>query len=182
MAPPPRATGATDRRPLKAKRLDSDTVELDLEGTDFLGALLGLVSKVNAPERLVRPFLTWALAATFLALWFLPTVGDWVTSGFGSIGETRDRWVAEWGFVPEAIVRQGGLTFVTSFFLHGGFFHAFFNACFLLLTGEDLEGRLGRVRFVALLLAATLLGDLFDAATRADRSIPAIGASGSIPA
>ncbi len=180
MPPPPRATGATDRKPLKAKRLDSDTVELDLEGGDFLGAILGLVSKVNAPERLVRPFLTWALAASFLALWILPTVGDWASTGFGSIGTTHARWVVEWGFVPEAIFRQGGLTFVTSFFLHGGFFHAFFNAFFLLLTGEDLEGRLGRVRFVALLLAATVVGDLFDAASRADRSVPSIGASGGI--
>ncbi len=82
----------------------------------------------------------------------------------------------------QAIFRQGGLTFVTSFFLHGGFWHAFVNGYFLVLTGEDLEGsRLGRVRFVALLLSpATWSRTCSTRRPAQNRSIPSIGASGGV--
>jgi len=179
-APPARTTAPVGRKPLKAKRMDADTVEMDLEGKGILGAAMGLIAKVNAPERLVRPWITWTVAASFLALVVLPAIGDWTSSGFHAIGETRSAWAQNWGLVPAELFRHGGLTFLTSFFLHGGLWHAFANGYFLVLTGEDLEGKLGRLRFVGLLLASSVLGDLLDAATRMDRSIPSIGASGGV--
>lgn len=179
-APPSRTTSPVDRKPLKARRMDADTVEMDPEGKGILGAVMGLVSKANAPERLVRPWITRTLAASFLALVVLPAIADWISTGFGAIGDTRAGWVEDFGFVPAELFRHGGLTFLTSFFLHGGLWHAFANAYFLVLTGEDLEGKLGRLRFIALLLASSVLGDMLDAATRMDRSIPSIGASGGV--
>ena len=74
------------------------------------------------------------------------------------------------------------LTILTSMFLHGGWAHIGFNMLFLWIFGNNVEDRLGRIRFLGFYLlggAAAILVQWL-----ADRSsdVPTIGASGAIAA
>ena len=64
---------------------------------------------------------------------------------------------------------------VTSCFLHGDFWHVFFNMLFALVYGRYVEDRLGALRFTIVYLACGVAGGLAYLATDATR--PAIGAS-----
>lgn len=71
-------------------------------------------------------------------------------------------------------------TFITSIFLHGGVSHLFFNMFALFMFGLVLESRIGSRNFIILFLLAGIAGSLGYMATASDKTIPAIGASGSI--
>jgi membrane associated rhomboid family serine protease len=74
------------------------------------------------------------------------------------------------------------LTVLTSMFLHGGWAHLGFNMLFLWIFGNNVEDRLGRLRFIAFYLlggvSAAALQWFFDRSSDA----PTIGASGAIAA
>jgi membrane associated rhomboid family serine protease len=88
--------------------------------------------------------------------------------------------VGEFGFVPAEALRLGGLTWLTSFFLHGGILHLIGNLYFLLIFGDNVEDHLGRWRYLLLILAATLTGDLVHVLAAPQSTVPSIGASGGI--
>ncbi|NJN14780.1 MAG: rhomboid family intramembrane serine protease [Planctomycetes bacterium] len=88
----------------------------------------------------------------------------------------------EWGFVPALAGRHLGATWLTTFFLHGGWLHLFGNAYFLVAFGDNVEKDLGVARYLLLLLLGTTLGValhyLFDPSSER----PLIGASAGISA
>jgi membrane associated rhomboid family serine protease len=51
------------------------------------------------------------------------------------------------------------LTFLTSFFLHGGIIHLASNLYFLVVFGEHVEDYLGRWRWLLLVLLSAIAGD-----------------------
>ena len=71
------------------------------------------------------------------------------------------------------------LTSVTSFFLHADLVHLVGNAYFLWVFGDNVEGFLGRWRYLLLLLIATVAGAVGHALSP-DAHLPAMGASGGI--
>jgi len=133
----------------------------------WVPAVLGMPIEEEAPLRRERPWLTWSVAA-FLVLVFL------VTSG------ARDELVRQWGFVPAEWGRHGGLTFVTSFFIHAGLFHLLSNLYFFLVFGDNVEDHLGPLLFLLLLGAAQVVGLLLHAAYEPRADLPCIGASAGI--
>ncbi|MFV0534504.1 MAG: rhomboid family intramembrane serine protease, partial [Cumulibacter sp.] len=88
--------------------------------------------------------------------------------------------IAKWGFVPLDPLRHGGLTLLTSFFLHTGWLHLLGNAVFLLVFGDNVEDYLGHFRFLLLLLGASLAGDLVHMTWEARAALPVVGASAGI--
>src|SRR5690606_22414283 len=72
------------------------------------------------------------------------------------------------------------LPFLSSQFLHGGFFHIISNLWFLWIFGNNVEDRLGKVAFLIFYLfcgvAAALLQYFFNASS----AVPMIGASGAV--
>ena len=84
------------------------------------------------------------------------------------------------GMVPAEWGRYGGLTLLTSFFLHGGVLHLFGNMYFFATFGDNVEDYLGKWRFLLLLLMATVLGDLMHILGDPRSITPCIGASGGI--
>src|SRR5918996_364699 len=60
-----------------------------------------------------------------------------------------ERFVFTYGVVP---VRFDGVTMFTSMFLHAGWGHFLGNMLFLWIFGDNIEDRLGHVRFVAFYL------------------------------
>ena len=138
-------------------------------------AVLGLPVEFG-PNRLTRkPVLTWALAAAMAAvlIWLLKS-GDWTWAALHHA-------IWQWGFIPNLWDRHNGLTMVTSFFLHAGWWHLIGNAYFLTIFGDNVEDHLGRLRFVLLLAAAHLGGMFLHSAFAAGAGdIPCVGASAGI--
>jgi len=79
------------------------------------------------------------------------------------------------------------LTLITSMFMHGGIAHIFGNMLFLWIFGDNIEDRLGHVRYIIFYLVCGVLASLAHvfttvalAASEASLLIPSLGASGAI--
>jgi membrane associated rhomboid family serine protease len=65
-------------------------------------------------------------------------------------------------------------------FLHGGFLHLAGNMLFLWIYGDNVERRLGAVRYLVWYLATGVAATLFHALLARDSPFPLVGASGAI--
>jgi membrane associated rhomboid family serine protease/Zn-finger nucleic acid-binding protein len=130
-------------------------------------AMLGIPIEYNDTPLRNRPILTWSLAAV-IAVMSLAAMANLQAA------------VEGWGLIPVQFGRHFGLTFLTSFLLHGGLFHLIGNLYFLLVFGDNTEDVLGKRRFLALVAIAALTGDLVHILADPRATTPAIGASGGI--
>ena len=105
--------------------------------------------------------------------------------------EGLDAFVNEWGIVPAELTaawRSGwgltteALTLISSQFLHGGWLHLLGNLLFLWIFGNNVEDRLGRLRFLLFYLVGGAMAGLTQVAIDPESTIPTIGASGAIAA
>jgi membrane associated rhomboid family serine protease len=74
------------------------------------------------------------------------------------------------------------LTFLTTMFLHGGWFHVVSNMWMLWIFGNNIEDRLGHLTFVAFYLVGGMLATLGYWFSDANSLIPVVGASGAVAA
>ena len=88
--------------------------------------------------------------------------------------------VTNWGLVPAEFGRHFGLTFITSFFLHGGYFHLLANLYFLVVFGDNSEDVLGKGRYLLLIALATFAGHFAQILSDPGSTTPCVGASGGI--
>src|ERR1044072_7805288 len=80
------------------------------------------------------------------------------------------------------------LTLITSMFMHGGIAHIFGNMLFLWIFGDNIEHRLGHLRYAIFYLVCGILAGLahvistvvFAGDNQASLLIPSLGASGAI--
>ena len=87
------------------------------------------------------------------------------------------------GSTPALVLSQqggGGLSAITSMFLHSGLLHLGSNMLALWVFGRRVEDVCGPVRFLFFYLVCGLFADLLSTLIRPDPSIPSIGASGAI--
>ncbi len=97
-----------------------------------------------------------------------------------------------WAVVPRELTAslvEGGpaiqpvpewITLFTSQFLHGGFLHVAGNMLFLWIFGNNIEDRLGHLKFLVFYLACGALAALTQWFFSAGSEIPSLGASGAI--
>jgi membrane associated rhomboid family serine protease len=85
--------------------------------------------------------------------------------------------ILSYGFIP---IEFSFLTLLTSMFLHGGIDHIFGNMWYLWVFGDNVEDRLGRVKFLVFYMAAGMFAGIVHFISDPASSIPAIGASGAI--
>jgi membrane associated rhomboid family serine protease len=71
-------------------------------------------------------------------------------------------------------------TIFTSMFLHGGWFHVISNMWFLYIFGDNVEDRMGSLRYLAFYLASGLIAALAQTLVGPNSQLPTIGASGAI--
>lgn len=118
-----------------------------------------------------RPCVTWALVALNAAVFAATLLAG---------EEGRQIAFLEYGFVPEEPWRW--YTWLTYMFLHGGWLHIMANMFFLLVFGGLVEGRLGRLRFLAFYLICGVLAAAAHMWTVADffSDEACIGASGAV--
>lgn len=129
--------------------------------------LFGCPVETQAPTLRGWPWLTWLVAGLITVISLI------------AFTELEDA-VRVWGFVPAQAWRYGGLTWVSSFFIHGGLLHLIGNLYFLLVFGDNVEDVLGRHRYGLLLVAATLAGNLVHWLAMPSSTVPCVGASGGI--
>lgn len=76
------------------------------------------------------------------------------------------------------------LTLITAMFLHGGFMHLVGNMLYLLIFGDNVEDRMGRLKFLVFYLVTGAVAGLTQVlATRltgGDLTTPMVGASGGV--
>ena len=133
-----------------------------------------------------RPIVTLALIiACFVA--FAYELGRLGSGGM----EALDALVTQWGIVPAELTAAWAsgtdlageaLTLISSQFLHGGWLHLLGNLLFLWIFGNNVEDRLGGLRFLVFYLVGGVVAGLTQVAIDPDSTIPMIGASGAIAA
>ena len=102
-----------------------------------------------------------------------------------SLGARSETEIARWAISPNEIVTLSEplrlpLRLVTSLFLHGGWLHLLGNLAFLAVFGDDVEGKLGGRKFLALYLLSGLVATAAQVAVHPRSVIPMVGASGAI--
>ena len=106
-----------------------------------------------------------------------------------SLGPRLEPFFMAAAFVPARYVGEGigvaGLvpgieSAVLSMFLHGGWAHIVGNMLFLWIFGDNVEDRLGHLRFVIFYFGSGLAATAAHALASPDSTVPAIGASGAI--
>jgi membrane associated rhomboid family serine protease len=126
------------------------------------------------------PVVTWALIG----------VNVWAFLNELLLGPKLEAFILTWGFVPAryfflAAVDPSDwaaryLPLLTSMFLHGGWGHLIGNMIYLGIFGDNVEDRLGHVRYLAFYLLTGVGAGLAHAYLHPESAIPTVGASGAI--
>ena len=134
----------------------------------------------DTQKSLARPVVVPALIVANLALFVYEF----------SLGPELQALLDEYGLIPAEYFRMGKeglalsprryLPILTSMFLHGGWLHVIINMLFLWVFGDNVEDRLGRLRFVAFYLACGSAGALLQVYLSPGSERPMVGASGAI--
>jgi membrane associated rhomboid family serine protease/Zn-finger nucleic acid-binding protein len=185
-APPkPRALGDIDVRSLpmearealamaKVQQIAKDAQDLGdspEEGWKAVPAVLGF------PVELDPDYLSRAPVATYLLSALIFMVSLWA---FLLQRSSHEDVAAMLGLVPADPWRLHGFTFVSSFFLHGSWFHLIGNLYFLIVFGRHVEAYLGAWRWLLVVACAAVMGDVVDILCTSSSTLPLIGASGGI--
>ena len=88
-----------------------------------------------------------------------------------------DLFVFEWGFRP---ADPHVLNLLTAMFLHAGLLHLAGNMLFLWIYGDNVEYRLGRLRYLMAYLGTGIAATLFHLLFSGRSPLPLLGASGAI--
>ena len=72
------------------------------------------------------------------------------------------------------------LSLFSSMFMHGGFFHLFGNMLYFWIFGDNVEDRLGHLKFLAFYIISGLIASFSYIITAPNSTIPMVGASGAI--
>ena len=106
------------------------------------------------------------------------------------LGPEMDRFVYLYGLVPAryslpqiSVYFSSGeqlLSLVSFMFLHGGFWHLLGNMWTLYIFGDNVEDRLGHLRYLLFYLLCGLASGLSHLVLNLQSNIPTIGASGAI--
>lgn len=153
-----------DRR--EQARLDKTAPD---EWWKIVPALLGMPVEFDYKRIRIYPVASWLIAAMIFVISIMAFVD-------------LQNVVDSLGLIPAEWSRMCGLTFLTSFFIHGDLFHVLGNLYFLLVFGDNVEEHLGSAKYVLLLLLATFFGGLVHILANPASTTPCIGASGGISA
>lgn len=107
------------------------------------------------------------------------------------LGPRAELLVRVFGFVPRRLLSphefgftylEGGMTLLTSLFLHGGVVHLLGNMLYLWIFGPSVESRIGHARYALLYVAGGMIGSMTHTILFPTSTVPSIGASGCIAA
>jgi membrane associated rhomboid family serine protease/Zn-finger nucleic acid-binding protein len=153
---------------LKQKQIaQQDGISCPDHWWELVLGLFGLPVEYNTTPLRHKPWATWSLAVIIAVVSIVAMFN-------------LEEVITRFGLVPSEFTRYFGFTFISSFFLHAGFFHLIGNLYFLILFGDNSEDILGRTKYLLLIALSALAGSaahiLFDPRS----TVPCIGASGGI--
>ena len=152
---------------MRERRRDEGSASAPEEFWKYIPAFLGMPVEVEPESGPIRAWTTWMLS---LAVVIVSAVA------FGSLRSAADAY----GLIPAHLWRMGGVTLITSFFLHAGVVHLAVNVYYLMVFGDNVEAVLGKFKYLLLVLFASIIGGLAHAVGDAGSTVPCIGASGGI--
>jgi len=141
----------------------------------LMAANIAVFALVTVPLSLTRPDLNDPLLLDYLNA--LGLHGDWPLRSVLEHISAYDLTVFRYGYRP---AQPSALTLMTAMFLHGGWLHLAGNMLFLYIFGDNVEHRLGSLRFLFAYLGTGVAATLFFALFVPDSQVPLIGASGAI--
>jgi membrane associated rhomboid family serine protease len=144
-------------------------------------------------RRLRPPVVVWLLVALNGIVWFLELQhGDQFIAAYAAIpfeistgiDLTSTKYISIQG-ERIAIPQAAGpspiyLTLFSSMFMHGSWMHIFGNMIYLLIFGDQIEDRLGHLRFLIFYLLAGIAAGIAQVITTPNSVLPCVGASGAI--
>lgn len=120
------------------------------------------------------PLMNWTLVIlNSLAFYYELTLGE----------SQLVRFIHDWGLIPARLAwdsPDGWLKVLTSMFLHGGWFHIISNLWILIIFGDNVEDRMGSVRYLIFYLLGGASAAYLQAFFFPSSGVPMIGASGAI--
>ena len=123
----------------------------------------------NSTRRTV-PVVTYGLIALNVIFFFVEMSGG-------------EPFIRQWSVVPRRLVENPAGDFVTIFtsmFMHGGWMHLLGNMLYLWIFGDNVEDRMGQVKFLIFYLLCGIAATVAQVAFSANSTIPNLGASGAI--
>ena len=128
------------------------------------------------------PLVTWALVAACVLtfLWQLSLGVQGFNRALFSLGVIPAVLLGHAQLPPEIAIVPAAATAVTSMFLHGGWLHLIGNMLYLWIFGDNIEDRMGRVRFLLFYLVCGVAAVLAQALPAPQAVVPMVGASGAI--
>lgn len=96
---------------------------------------------------------------------------------------TLQGFIYSWGLIPSQFLGDpsaGWVNIFSSMFLHGGWFHIINNMWVLFIFGDNVEARMGSIRYLIFYLLAGAAAGLLQTYVLPSSSIPMIGASGAV--
>jgi membrane associated rhomboid family serine protease len=123
----------------------------------------------NSARRII-PLVTYALLALNVLVFFLELGGG-------------DAFIEKWAFVPSRFLANPSgdfLTLFTAMFMHGGWAHLGGNMLYLWIFGDNVEDRLGHLKFIIFYLVCGLAATFAQLAFSIGSNVPNLGASGAI--
>lgn len=123
----------------------------------------------NPPRR--RALLTWGLILINFGVYFYLAQNPVMD----------ENTIAQYAVIPADITAGRHLgTLITSMFLHANLLHVGGNMLFLWIFGNNVEDKLGELKFLVVYFASGLAGSLLQIFITPDSTIPMLGASGAI--
>ncbi len=125
------------------------------------------------------PFITYALViANIIVFLFEVTLGKHLSLFVSEFGVVPARFVEE---IHSARIDVGTfLPFLSSMFLHGGWFHLLGNMLFLHIFGDNVEDEFGHFTFLLFYIFAGIVAAGTQVYFSPASQIPMVGASGAI--
>ena len=129
-----------------------------------------------------KPIVCWGIMAicitVFLYMQFLPQPAQrYFTYLYGMLPIRYSN--IEWG-IGFGLPFDYGLSFITSLFLHGGWFHLILNMWFIWIFGHSIEDRMGHGLFWCFYLLCGLIATVTQWLFDPQLTTPVVGASGAI--
>ncbi len=148
-------------------------------------------------DRRIQPIINYAIIAiNILVFVFLQGLGgnDHFTYAFSLVPKEimtgidlttpqiiRDTITGQTAEIPNfATPLPVYFNFLSSMFMHGGFMHIFGNMLFLWVFGDNIENRLGHIRYLIFYLLCGFAAALGQILMQTDSVVPMLGASGAI--
>ena len=123
----------------------------------------------NPPRR--RALLTWGLILINFGVYFYLAQNPVMD----------ENAIARYAVTPADITAGRHLgTLITSMFLHANLLHVGGNMLFLWIFGNNVEDKLGELKFVIVYFASGIGGSLLQIFITPDSTVPMLGASGAI--